>query len=128
MNIILDTCTFLWILSGDKALSLKARDLFSNPENEIYLSAASVWEIVVKNKIGKLPLPEPPDTFIKRWRIALQIKTLPITEDSILRLADMPELHKDPFDRVIIAQALTFNMAILTPDKHIRQYQVETEW
>ena len=63
MNILLDTCTFLWIITGDKKLSVRAREIFIKPENEIYLSAISVWEISIKHSLGRLPLPENPEHF-----------------------------------------------------------------
>jgi PIN domain nuclease of toxin-antitoxin system len=128
VNILLDTCTFLWIVSGSSELSDTARRLFSDPGNEVYLSVASAWEIIVKHKLGKLPLPELPHEFIKKWRTRHEIDSLPLDEAAVLQLSRLPEYHKDPFDRILICQAIAGGMVILTPDLHIGQYPVRTEW
>lgn len=128
MNILLDTCAFLWVISDSTELSEKARRLYSDPANEVYLSTASAWELIVKNALGKLPLPEPPHAFIPHWRTKHNIDTLPIDEAAVLQLSRLPEYHKDPFDRILICQAIAGSMVILTPDRHITQYPVRTEW
>ena len=128
MKLLLDTCTFLWIVSGSTDLSDKARQLFTDPENEVYLSAASAWEIIVKNQIGKLPLPGPPRDFIHKWRLRHQIKSIAIDELSVMELVHLPEYHKDPFDRILICQALAHGLIILTPDPLITKYPVRVEW
>jgi len=128
MNILLDTCSFLWLASDSPELSLTARRLFEDPANDVYLSVASAWEIIVKHNIGKLPLPEPPHDFIKNNRIRHRIETLSLDEASVLQLSRLPEYHKDPFDRIIICQAIAGGMTILTPDTHISSYPVRTEW
>ncbi len=128
MNILLDTCSFLWLASDSPELSLTARRLFEDPANDVYLSVASAWEIIVKHNIGKLPLPEPPHDFIKNNRIRHRIETLSLDEASVLQLSRLPEYHKDPFDRILICQAIAGGMTILTPDTHISSYPVRTEW
>jgi PIN domain nuclease of toxin-antitoxin system len=128
MNILLDTCSFLWIVSGSPELSVNARSLFEDPANDVYLSVSSAWEIIVKHNLGKLPLPELPHDFIKNNRISHLIETLPLDEASVLQLSRLPEYHKDPFDRIIICQAIANGMTILTPDKHISSYPVRVEW
>ena len=128
MNILLDTCSFLWIVSGSPELSLTARRLFEDPANDVYLSVASAWEIIVKHNLGKLPLPELPHDFIKNNRIRHRIETLPLDEAAVLQLSRLPEYHADPFDRMIICQAIADGMAILTPDTHISSYPVRVEW
>lgn len=128
MKLLLDTGTFLWIVSGSPDLSDKARHLFADPSNEVYLSVASVWEIVVKNRIGKLPLPEPPPDFIHKWRLRHQIKSLAIDESSVIQLFHLPEYHKDPFDRILICQSIANKLIILTPDPLIIKYPVRVEW
>ena len=128
MNILLDTCSFLWLVSDSPELSLNARSLFENPANDVYLSVASAWEIVVKHNLGKLPLPELPHDFIKNNRIRHRIETLPLDEAAVLQLSRLPEYHKDPFDRIIICQAIAGGMTILTPDTHISRYPVRVEW
>ncbi len=128
MNILLDTCSFLWLVSDSPDLSLNARRLFEDPANDVYLSVASAWEIIVKHNLGKLTLPELPHDFIKNNRVRHLIETLPLDEAAVLQLSRLPEYHKDPFDRIIICQAIAGGMTILTPDNHIRSYPVRTEW
>lgn len=128
MKILLDTCTFLWIVSGSSELSENAGRLFIDQNNDILLSVASVWEIIVKHRIGKLPLPEPPDRFISKWRARHDIESLPLDESSVLHLSRLPEYHKDPFDRILICQAIANSLVLLTPDTHISAYPVRVEW
>jgi len=128
MKILLDTCAFLWIISDAPELSESARLLFVDPANEIYLSAVSAWEIAVKNALGRLPLPEPPERFIPARRKQHGIDTLPLEEEAALHLIRLPPYHQDPFDRMLICQAVVHSMVILTPDELILQYPVRTTW
>ena len=109
-------------------MSETARRAFTDPGNEVYLSVASAWEIIVKHNIGKLPLPELPHDFIKNNRVCHRIESLPLDEAAVLQLSRLPEYHKDPFDRIIVCQAIAGGMTILTPDRHITGYPVRTEW
>lgn len=124
----MDTCTFLWIISADPTLSAHARELFADPLNEVFLSSVSSWEIVVKYNLGRLPLPEPPESFIPRQRRLHQIDSLPLEEEAALHLTKLPDYHKDPFDRMLVCQALVHGLTILTPDQAIRNYQARTSW
>lgn len=128
MKILLDTCTFLWIITDSEDLSQTARDLFSDPGNDVYLSAVSTWEISVKFKLGKLLLPEPPDQFIPLQRSKHLVESLSLDEESTLQLQRLPELHKDPFDRMLVCQAIVHGLIILTPDQLIRQYPIRVKW
>jgi PIN domain nuclease of toxin-antitoxin system len=128
LNLLIDTCAFLWLISDAPELSQNARQLFTNTENQVYLSVASAWEIIVKNKLGKLPLPEPAHDFVHNWRKRHQIETLPLDEPAVLQLSRLPEYHKDPFDRILICQAIANSLIILTPDSQITRYPVRTEW
>lgn len=128
MRLLLDTCTFLWVLAGSDRLSPAARAAFTDPTNEVYLSAASVWEIVVKHRLGRLPLPAPPDRFVPAQRVAHGIEPLAIQEEAALHIARLPDLHRDPFDRMLVAQALVGGLTVVTPDETIRQYAVHTLW
>jgi len=128
MNILLDTCTFLWLVADSSELSASARRLFADPDNDVYLSVASAWEIIVKHNLGKLPLSEPPHDFIKNNRVSHRIESLPLDEAAVLQLSRLPEYHKDPFDRILICQAIAGGMTILTPDTHITRYPVRTDW
>ena len=128
MRVLLDTCTFLWIVTDAPKLSALARDVFQSPENDIYLSAVSTWEIAVKHGIGRLPLPESPHTYIPRLRRSHGIEALPLDEDSTLHLVRLPPLHRDPFDRMLVCQAIVEGMVLLTPDPAITQYPVRSLW
>jgi PIN domain nuclease of toxin-antitoxin system len=128
VKILLDTCAFIWITTDAPELSAKARDVFQNPENEVFLSAVSVWEIMVKNSIGKLPLPDEPQDFVCLKREQHGIETLALTEQAVFHLKNLPKHHQDPFDRMLICQALEHNLTILTPDDKIAQYPVSTIW
>ena len=128
MKILLDTCTFLWLVEDSPSLSDRARALHRSPDNEVYLSAVSAWEIAVKFGLGKLPLPEDPSILVPKHRRALHVQPLPFDEESALRVHRLPALHRDPFDRMLVCQALAEGLAILTPDPHIAAYPVQALW
>jgi PIN domain nuclease of toxin-antitoxin system len=128
MDFLLDTCTFLWILSNDGRLTDKVRSVFSQPENSIYLSAASSWEIAVKYSMGKLPLPQNPIGYIPAKRKEHKIDDLPISEEVTFYLTKLPAIHKDPFDRILVCQSIVWGYPVLTPDPLIHQYPVKTVW
>ena len=128
MKLLLDTCTFLWIALGDQALSRRAREAFADPANEAYLSAISSWEIALKHALGKLPLPEQPTVLVPEMRARYRIEPLPLDEPAALAIAQLPELHRDPFDRMLICQAIMGGLTLVTPDALIRQYAVPTLW
>lgn len=128
MKLLLDTCTFLWIIKGDNALSKTAKTLYSQPENEVLLSTISFWEMLVKYQLGKLPLPSPPEQFIAEQRSLHRIDSLALTEAAIIQLPRLPDYHKDPFDRILICQAIAHGLTILSPDKEISQYPVQCIW
>jgi PIN domain nuclease of toxin-antitoxin system len=128
MTLLLDTCTFLWLLTDPTRLSPVAAAALADPANRLVLSAASVWEIAVKYGQGKLPLPAPPDRFIPGGRAAHRIDPLPLEESAALYARNLPLIHKDPFDRLLICQALAHNLTLLTPDPLVRQYAVPTLW
>lgn len=126
MRLLLDTCTFLWIVGGAKELSPRARDAFADPANEALLSAACAWEIAVKHRLGKLPLPEPPDVFVPAQRRAHGIEPLPLDEETALHVAKLPDLHRDPFDRMLVAQAQIEALTLVTRDVVFARYEVAT--
>ena len=128
MKLLIDTCTFLWIATDSPRLSKTAAAAFMDQRNERYLSAASAWEISIKHAAGRLPLPERPDAFVPRVREASGIAALGVDEESALHAGRLPGLHADPFDRMLVAQAIVQGMTILTPDPHIEQYAVRTLW
>ena len=128
MRCLLDTCAFLWIIAGADELSPTARELFTNPANEMLLSVVSVWELSVKHGLGKLPLPSAFDRFVVEQRERHGITALPLDERAILHLHKLPVLHRDPFDRMLICQTIEHDCVLLTPDPLITQYPVRTRW
>jgi len=128
VKILLDTCTFLWIASDSARLSKTAAALFLDRGNERYLSSASAWEIGIKHNAGRLPLPDRADIFVPRVREASGIVSLNMDEESALHAGRLPQLHPDPFDRMLVAQAIVHGMTILTPDPEIEQYAVRVLW
>lgn len=124
MKILLDTHIFLWFISGDIKLSTDIRDAIRAPDNEVYLSAISVWEAIVKYQLGKLPLPEHPETYLPKQRDLHQIASLALDESMVIQLAKLPPLHRDPFDRMLICQALQNGLTIATVDPAVRAYPV----
>lgn len=124
MKILLDTHVFLWHLSDDPRLPTPFLTAILDPANEVYLSVASVWEAVVKYHTGKLPLPGPPDVFLPAERQAHGIASLVIDEGTMPHLASLPPLHRDPFDRVLMAQALQHGLTVATVDAEITAYPV----
>ena len=127
MRILLDTVTFLWAVTDAPDLSDDARELFVDPGNEIYRSSVSTWEIVIKHSLG-MPLPEPPVRFVPALRKQHSIDSLPLDEEATLHLIRLPALHRDPFDRMLVCQAIVHHLVILTPDELINQYSVRTMW
>jgi PIN domain nuclease of toxin-antitoxin system len=128
MNLLLDTVTFLWIMEDSEDIPESARVLLSDSENEVFLSAASAWEISVKHALGKLPLPQAPERLIPQQRKMRGISALPISEEAALRVRQLPNLHKDPFDRILACQAIEHTMTIVTPDALLRAYPIRTVW
>lgn len=128
MKLLLDTCTFLWLAGGGRSLSAAAAQAVRDPSNEVLLSTVSTWEIVVKHRMGRLPLPESPDKLIPTERRLRGIAALVFDEESAMQGLRLPPLHRDPFDRMLIAQAIALGLAIVTPDPLITQYPVRVIW
>jgi len=127
MKLLLDTCAFLWLAEG-AGLSARALALVPNPEHDVFLSVASAWEIAVKHACGRLPLPDPVALFVRSQRVNHGIDSLPIDEESALHVGRLPPLHRDPFDRLLVAQAIVHGLTILTPDPLVTQYPARTIW
>jgi PIN domain nuclease of toxin-antitoxin system len=122
MEILLDTHIFLWYITRDLRLPTNVLEVIRNPTNEIYLSPVSIWEVIVKYQLGKLPLPQPPEVYIPLQRQRHQIKSLPLDEESVTKLSFLPALHKDPFDRMLICQAVQHGLTLASSDEAIRSY------
>ena len=128
MRFLLDTHTFLWWVADDPQLSLSAKTIISNPDNEIYFSVVSAWEIIIKVGTGKFSLSEPPEIYIPSRITSNQFETLTVQMPHILRINGLPNFHKDPFDRLLIAQSLVEDLSLITVDEAIAQYPVKTIW
>jgi PIN domain nuclease of toxin-antitoxin system len=128
VRLLLDTCTLLWVALESPDLSAVARVTFEDPANEVFLSAASAWEIGIKHALGRLPLPEEPRTLVPALRETYRIQSLPLDEESCLQAARLPLIHQDPFDRALIRQAIVHGLTILTPDHRVIAYPVRTLW
>jgi PIN domain nuclease of toxin-antitoxin system len=128
VKLLLDTCTFLWIVAGADELSPIVADAVRHPDNEVYLSAASALEIAVKHARGRLPLPDAPERYVPGARERHGLTPLAIDEESALHVGKLEALHRDPFDRLLISQAIVNGLTIATPDPLIRQYPARTLW
>ena len=128
MRLLLDTSAFLWATLDDPRLSRQAREALTDSSNELFLSAVSVWEIAVKYAQRRLWLPAPPGQFIPHYRKAHGIQPLPFVEEEALHVLSLPWTHKDPFDRMLICQAIVHQMALLSNDALIAQYAVRVVW
>lgn len=128
MKYLLDTSVWLWSLTDSGRIRSEARDLIIRGEEELYLSAASSWEIAIKWAKRKLPLPEPPEIYVPERMTEQRILPLPIKHSHTLAVSKIPAHHGDPFDRLLIAQARTEGMAILTADRTFRRYDVQIVW
>jgi PIN domain nuclease of toxin-antitoxin system len=127
MKAILDTHAFLWALAGDARMSRLARETFGGPAS-LSLSIASVWEILIKVQSGKLKLPRPAGPYVLRKLAENGIELLPISIDHLLALERLPMHHRDPFDRMLIAQSLEENLPIITSDPWFDRYDARLIW
>ncbi len=128
MRALLDTHAFLWWLDGDERLSLTARDLIAGEDNIIFFSAASAWEITTKVRIGKLPGATEVADQLANCLLQQGFTELPITVNHAQRAGALPALHKDPFDRMLIAQAHAENVSVVSNEKLFDQYAVQRIW
>lgn len=128
MRLLLDTCTFLWMVAEPGRLSDVARAGIVSPENDVFLSAISAWEIGIKHASGRLTLATPPAKLVPSGRDSHGIEPLELTEEAALIAARLPELHRDPFDRALVGQSIAHDLVIVTPDPMIAAYAVRTLW
>lgn len=127
MKALLDTHAFLWSISDDERLSRKAQQIFTG-SNDLWLSVASIWEILIKVKTGKLPLPEPSGPYLVRELSENGIEVLPIKLDHVLRMENLTAHHRDPFDRILIAQSIEEKLPLVTADPVFERYPVKLIW
>ena len=128
MNLLLDTHAFLWWIADDEQLSVAAREAISDPDNEILVSAASAWEIAIKVGLGRLKLPAPAKRFVPRQLQRNGFVSLPIQLEHALAVEDLPKHHKDPFDRLLVAQSRVDKLTLVTNDPLIQRYNIQTLW
>ena len=128
MRYLLDTHTLLWYLSGDEQLSSRALELIEDRSNERFISIASLWEIAIKASLGKLPLDKPFERLFPERLSFNNIKILHITVDHLVKLTTIPFHHRDPFDRLIIAQGMVGNLPIISIDRVFDTYEIIREW
>jgi PIN domain nuclease of toxin-antitoxin system len=128
MKILLDTHALLWSLGDPESLSPKAADTFLNPENNLFFSAASYWEICLKISIGKLSLDHHWEKTIDREMSRNGIQWLNLEKAHFIGMINLPWIHRDPFDRLLVAQAVCEHLTILTADENIRRYNIKTVW
>lgn len=128
MMLLIDTHVFLWWIDDDPRLSERARTIIGHAENQLYLSSASGWEIAIKAKLGKLDIEGDVKSFVSEQMRLNSIEQLPVMMIHSLHVATLEDLHRDPFDRLIVAQAQLEGLPILSADQYISAYPVETVW
>lgn len=128
MKFLLDTHVMLWMLEDSASLSRKARALIEDGENELFWSAASFWELTVKSSLGKLKLAKDWIQVLEREKEENRVQDIPITWRHCRLHENLPWHHRDPFDRLLICQALSEGLTLLTKDRNIKKYRVKTAW
>ena len=124
MRLLLDTHVFLWFISGDARLSEGRKESIRISDNEVFLSIVSLWETIIKNRLGRLLLPEPAESYLPTQRQRHEISSLSLDEASVSHLAELPAIHREPLDRMLICQAMEHGLTIVTVDNTIRAYPV----
>jgi PIN domain nuclease of toxin-antitoxin system len=124
LKYLLDTHVFLWAITEDRRLKSVHRKIYADGDNELWLSVASLWEILIKTRVGKLTLPAPVAAYILKQMEKNRVSLLPVRASHLVALEELPPLHRDPFDRMLVAQANGEGMAILSGDAAIRKYAV----
>jgi len=127
MKAILDTHAFLWALAGDGRMSRHAREVFAGSA-DLLLSIASIWEILIKVQAGKLNFPRPAGRYVIRKLAENRIEILPISVDHLLAVERLPMHHRDPFDRMLIAQSMEENIPVVTADRIFTRYPIDVIW
>ncbi len=128
MKALLDTHTFLWWITDNPRLSSRVRKIIGDGKNELFLSAASGWEIAIKAQLGRIKIPDKPELFISEQMVANAIQGLPIQISHAVHVYNLPVHHRDPFDRMLVAQSQLEGLPILTDDLQISQYPVKVIW
>ena len=124
MNILLDTHSFLWWQEQSKKLKPHVQYLIANPENTVYISTASIWELAIKASLGKIKIPKDVKSAISTNHFLI----LPVSIDHALAVQHLPKHHTDPFDRMLVAQAIVENLTIVSRDEELKRYDVQVAW
>jgi PIN domain nuclease of toxin-antitoxin system len=127
MKALLDTHAFLWAIAEEGKLSRRAQQIYTG-HNDLWLSVVSVWEILIKVQAGKLPFPQPSGPYLVKELAKNRIEVLPIKLDHVLRLESLPAHHRDPFDRMLIAQCIEENLSVITADPAFDKYPIRVLW
>ena len=128
MRILLDTHTFLWWITSDQRLSQRSIELISDGRNELLFSTASGWEIAIKAGLGRLDMPDPLDRFVTEHLFRNHISVLSVQLSHALHVYTLPQLHRDPFDLLLVAQAQVERLPLLSSDKRLAEYDVDVLW
>lgn len=128
MRLLLDTHALLWFINGDENLSQRSKILIQESNNEVFISIATLWEITIKTSLGKLELSQPFELLIPRELTNNEFTLLPITIEHLIKLGSLPFYHRDPFDRLLIAQALYEQVPLISKDSEFDDYELERIW
>lgn len=128
MRVLLDSHAVLWNEAGDERLPRAVRDLIEHPSTRLVLSVASIWELTLKALEGRLRLPEGPADYFEALVRDLRFEVLPVEQRHVAALSELPDIHDDPFDRMLVAQALVEDLELVSGDERIRRYPVRTLW
>ncbi len=127
MSLLVDTHAFLWFMAGDRKLSRTARQAIEDSDGEWWLSVASAWELSIKSSLGRLTLPAPTDEYLAE-RVRQGLRLMPVEWQHAAAVERLPFHHRDPFDRLIVAQAQREHLAVVTRDTVFADYGVRTVW
>jgi PIN domain nuclease of toxin-antitoxin system len=125
MRYLLDTSVFLWVLTGQDKLNPRAQEILTSALSELHFSAVGTWEISIKFALGALRLPKPPREFVSYALRSWPMQALTVTHEHALRAGELPIHHRDPFDRMLIAQAIVEEMTLLTADRAFQKYEMD---
>lgn len=125
---LLDTCALVWYFTGSREIPARLVQTLSDTRNRVCVSDVSTLELVIKHSLGKLSLPQPPSVWLPVLTRKHLLAVLPLEAAAIYRLEQLPWLHRDPFDRLLVAQALTHDLTLVTPDPLMQQYPVTWTW
>jgi PIN domain nuclease of toxin-antitoxin system len=125
---LLDSVVWLWSIGSVEKINKRGREILESGDSEVYLSAATAWELSIKARLGKLALPSPPAKCIPQFMAKQRLLPLPVSHLHAVKVYDLPSHHQDPFDRLLIAQAMVEGLTVLTSDRDFRKYPVEVLW